>query len=132
MLQLVSVCCSCCRCLLPLLLLFSSLARHYFSRSLNTTTTNLAPPDRCFLEKFTRSALLFFKPLFHLPHHLGRSALAWFRRPRNEKKVYSAFRLVKRVADAGKKIAVINLGGTRAERSGLELLKASQQVVRRA
>lgn len=41
-------------------------------------------------------------------------------------KVYSAFRLVKRVADAGKKIAVINQGGTRAERSGLDLLKVCE------
>ncbi len=37
--------------------------------------------------------------------------------------MYSAFRLVKRAADAGKRVAVINLGETRAERSGLELLK---------
>ncbi|CAM9332556.1 unnamed protein product [Scytosiphon promiscuus] len=39
--------------------------------------------------------------------------------------VYSAFRLVKRAADAGKRLVVINLGDTRAERSGLDLLKAS-------
>ncbi|CAM9992808.1 unnamed protein product, partial [Ectocarpus fasciculatus] len=37
--------------------------------------------------------------------------------------VYSAYRLVKRAADAGKKIVVINLGETRAERSGLDILK---------
>lgn len=42
------------------------------------------------------------------------------------RKVYSAFRLIKRAADAGKKIAVINLGPTRAEHSGLDLLKASK------
>lgn len=39
--------------------------------------------------------------------------------------VYSAFRLVKRAADAGARIVVVNLGETRAERSGLDLLKAS-------
>lgn len=39
--------------------------------------------------------------------------------------VYSAFRLVKRAADAGKTVVVVNLGDTRAERSGLDVLKAS-------
>eukprot|EP00904_Undaria_pinnatifida_P006753 jgi/Undpi1/3207/HiC_scaffold_15.g06581.m1 len=39
--------------------------------------------------------------------------------------VYSAFRLVKRAADAGKTVVVVNLGETRAERSGLDVLKAS-------
>ncbi|CAM9233809.1 unnamed protein product, partial [Hapterophycus canaliculatus] len=42
--------------------------------------------------------------------------------------VYSAFRLVKRAADAGKRLVVINLGDTRAERSGLDLLKASESL----
>ncbi|CAN0408590.1 unnamed protein product [Ascophyllum nodosum] len=39
--------------------------------------------------------------------------------------VYSAFRLVKRAAEAGKKIVVVNVGYTRAEQSGLDVLKAS-------
>lgn len=39
--------------------------------------------------------------------------------------VYSAFRLVKRAADAGKHVVVVNLGDTRAERSGLDLLKVN-------
>ncbi|CAM9665103.1 unnamed protein product [Ectocarpus sp. 13 AM-2016] len=42
--------------------------------------------------------------------------------------VYSAFRLVKRAADAGKKVVVINLGETRAERSGLDVLKVEAGV----
>ncbi|CAM9568189.1 unnamed protein product, partial [Pylaiella littoralis] len=42
--------------------------------------------------------------------------------------VYSAFRLVKRAADAGKRIVVVNLGGTRAERSGLDIWKAKAGV----
>lgn len=41
------------------------------------------------------------------------------------RQVYSAFRLVKRAADAGKKIVVVNQGHTRAERSGLDVMKAS-------
>ena len=39
--------------------------------------------------------------------------------------VHSAFRLVKRAADAGKTVVVVNLGDTRAERSGLDVLKVS-------
>lgn len=39
--------------------------------------------------------------------------------------VYSAYRLVDRVAKAGKTIAVVNLGQTRPEKTGLQVFKAS-------
>lgn len=42
--------------------------------------------------------------------------------------VYSAFRLVDRAAKAGKPIAVINQGDTRAETSGIQILKVESGV----